>query len=177
MLNFSYDSINAKFYRWCWSVKEMPNLCEYFWKTIIMWILSPMLIICLPDILVSIIKKKKINNINSSLIDGFKYHFLIQLIICISISTYSYFTYGSNTFFVGRDHSIYTYYKLFGFVFTSLFFIGIISIFLIYLIDRISKFFSTRKIDINIKRNILVEGVKSWYNKSCPKINWIKKEN
>ena len=65
MLEFNYDTINAKIYRWFWNIKKMPNLCPYFWKSILMWLIIPFVfLICLPDILFSLINKEKINNIN-----------------------------------------------------------------------------------------------------------------
>ena len=145
----------------------MPNLCPYFWKSILMWLIIPFVfLICLPDILFSLINKEKINNINFSLEQGVKYHVIIQAVISVIIFIYNIIKSRGYKFY-GNYIDVY---EIFGLLIVLIVSICLMILLIIFLFEKLK----TKK--SNKKPNLITEGIKSWYYKRCPQINWIKKE-
>jgi len=185
MLNFKYDSLNAKLYRWFYDVRRMPNLCPYFWKSIIMWILIvPYELIVLPGHLRLIIWRDKVlDDKPDEITFGVIGHVAIQFGIA-----FLYFWY--NVLFLhnqgaNANGSVGVYYAI-GFVTTlGLVIGGAIALGVVlkqksdkkkldaYLEENDGKFpWNDEHLKRNKKPSLIIEGIKAWYQNSCPQINW-----
>lgn len=162
-MKLSTNSLSAKLYRWFYDQNEMPNnLCPYFWKLVIMYILIiPYVIITLPS---QIVFKFEQNDKETNIAMSIFLFLLIFVIICmISVPVILLFDLNPNEFW------------------RNIFSGGVISwVFLItigiyygfkYLFQKLKQ-----KLNETEKKNsyILVEFVKAKYNKYCPKIDWDK---
>jgi len=184
MLNFKYDSLNAKIYRWFYDVRVMPNLCPYFWKSILMWLLIvPYEAIVLPGHLrLLILQEKELDDKPDEITFGVLGHCAIQLGI-------SFFYFWYNVLFLHnqgfhRNGPVGVYYAI-GFLTTM----GIVVTGSVFGGIALKEKSDAKKLeayieehghypwnDEHLKRNkkpsLIVEGLKAWYTKSCPKINW-----
>ena len=197
MLEYRYNSLHAKMFRWFYNTSFMPNLCLYFWKSIIMWVLIiPYEIIVLPYqlffLFLRLIKKEEIYDKDFEIPGSILCHTIIQGLIGVYFFLLSFFTKFS-------IFESYRYDKSFKNL-TPYEFIGLMTIFMFIVMSIIWKIIdyqSNRKekllnewISKNGKyplngehlesyksfgkNNLIINGIKSWYEKSCPKIKWIK---
>jgi hypothetical protein len=174
-MNLNYNSITAKLYRWFYAKYEMPkNLCPYFWKLVIMWIfIIPYTILSLPYI--AMYKWNKGDSVAEKPGTGLFLYFILGLFLSAMFSISAFWIWFPDDTFLSNIQSVGIV------VWITAFILGIIEG---YKFLRTMYLESKRKRDydrmfdknnyIKPKResNIIVEWVKSTYNKSCPKIDW-----
>lgn len=184
-MKLRYDSINARLYRWFYSkeTSEMPsNLCPYFWKSAIMWILLPLFsIILLPTILTKSTEELSVRFAASILI-----YLMLFLIFLMLFCPVSFIIWG----YIGGN-SIYSSWQIGG----LMVWLMAILAFIWYSISTFIKKMKIKRMRINEefiwtpdgdripnphysaekqRDNIILEFIKAKYNKNCPKIDWEK---
>lgn len=179
-------SLSTKLYLWFYGldVDQLPsNLCPYFWKLVLMYILLiPYSIFCLPVILteigLKIIKKESSDNTTG---ERMGYSIAMYIILFGVSSLIVSFTLLWNTYSQKTNPFLYNL-SIGG---TFLWFIGLVTgIYhgLKYMINSIRdwNYNRTIKYDENGYRiyrepkvNIVKEFVKAKYHKYCPKIDWV----
>ena len=162
-MKLSTNSLSAKLYRWFYNQNKMPNnLCPYFWKLVIMYILIiPYFIITLPS---QILYKFEKNDIQINLGYSLVLYFIIFLIVCIaSVPILLLFDLNPNEFWK----------NIFGYGVLSWVVLIVFGIYhgFKYLLRYLKQNPNETQKE---NSNILVEFVKAKYNKYCPKINWDK---
>lgn len=176
MLNYSKTSLNAKF--WCWYYVKKPSrlpasICPYFWSSLWAWVaLIPYLLVSFPVILVNVVKpstkSSMIDKSSDRFVFGLVGHVLIHCIIAAGC-----FIAG---FFIGfgKPNSTFEKYATFGAVITVFSIIG-------FILWQLHKWQESKKqydeygweIRKPSSRNIIVDGIKDFYNKHCTPINWV----
>jgi hypothetical protein len=178
-MKLNKNSFSARLYRWVYATEQMPkNLCPYFWKLVIMWIvIVPYAILSLPYIALN-----KRNDIGSSFFEKPG----SGLILYVGVGLVLSMLWSISIFFVGffPKHSFAQSIQILGML---LWIIGIA-------IGgwNLAKWGIEKYKDSKIKYrydghgnvvgrkfeepkpNIIVEYAKAAYNKYCPQINWEK---
>lgn len=174
MMKLSTHSKNIQFYSWFYgldgySLTKQKNFCPIFWKLVIAYLLAiPYVIFCLPVILMEIFNKNYENGDNSP---SFR----------IGMSTFSYIGFfvifcmvmGVSLFFVEYDKD--TLFKQFAYVGMVFWFAGFcigISELHKYIIKKYKQKRNIYRIGSEKNPNLIVIGIKSWYEKNCPRIEW-----
>ena len=185
MLEYNYNSLHARIFRWFYNTSFMPNLCPYFWKSIIMWgLIIPYEVIVLPYqsffLFLRLIKKDQIYDKDFEVHGSILGHIIIQALIGI------YFFLLSCIKGFNKNLSPYEFIGFMTIVFTVI--MSIVWFLINFQSNRREKLLNewiskNGKYPLNNehlksyktfrKNNLLVDGIKSWYKKSCPKIKWI----
>ena len=172
----NYNSISARLYRAFYEIDEMPtNLCPYFWKQVIMYILwIPYLTFSLPFIIIESLSNKRlsINNLSSdnkfeSCLIGTMIYALLSLSILLLVCEYHLIKYWFNAY--SYDSRLATG-------------AGLINIVVVVALNIIAivKYFRNKKENNRSKEtssNILIEFIKAKYNNYCPTLEWQGKIN
>lgn len=164
-MNSSYNSITAKLYRWFYVTDKMPtNLCPYFWKCVLMYLLIlPYTIFSLPSILLDLIPSMKdFNNIKSTMDrpkSAIGLYFILYLVISVIFTLI--FIWSATP----SDIDNYAHLYLPGVIISATTLIGLVG----FLYTKNKKHRGER----NKTDNITISFIKSRYNKYCPKINWV----
>lgn len=173
-MELNKNSTTARLYRWFYNIKEMPqNLCPYFWKLALMWILViPFSIFTLPTLLFSDLK-------DNHPIKRFSASFIIYGIIYIAfgliLAPIIWIFYAEtplNSAMLGAT----VVGTIIWFVLAILGFLKLAE----YLLEKISDAVHYRRYKNYKKKHlkqadepsVIIEFVKARYNKYCPKIDW-----
>lgn len=180
-MKLNQNSISARMYRWFYLTYDMPqNLCPYFWKLVIMWVLIiPYGLISLPVI---IIKQEPDEWGIRPLFGAFLYLFLFVIFIALFPLTY---------FFWGWfDHnSTFGKWQVGGILIWAVVLMCTAVWGVIMIIDKRKRIKRHRQtmyiwtdegdyvtnpdyVLYEDKPNIISEFIKAKYNKYCPKIEW-----
>jgi len=157
-MELTRDSLLSKTYRWFYNTHTMPNnLCEYFWRLVIMVLLIiPSAILSSPINFLGLLSKD--SNYSHSNLPGPGFVawvalFLIQsIIVFIVIVLFLSFPEDGYLYHVGGIGLVMFFSVVIGLIF--------------YAFSKITP----RK--VNLKQNIAVEYLKAKKNKYCPKIDW-----
>jgi hypothetical protein len=179
-MKLNRNSISVKLYRWFYGTVRLPeNLCPYFWKLVLAYILFiPYSIFCIPNILFMEVLNKNYENGDHStgarMGISFGYYLIAFVLLCmVTAAGYLFVDYEKDGFFdrilpggilfwiagigIGGYHGIK------------------------YLIERYKEK-RDYYIDENGRRwykskektdNIIIAFTKAKYNKYCPKIEWV----
>ena len=165
------DSINTKLYLWFYSTNEwdLPkNLCPYFWKLVIMYILIvPYSIFCLPIVLSDIYESVAKNNRSTiNTMDRVYLSIVLYLVLFLIVSLLSTFIipWTDPNSFLGKAGR--------GAIIAWIVIIGIASYEGIKYLRRRSRISEKKE----KSPNIIVEFTKAKYYKYCPTIEWAKKQ-
>jgi hypothetical protein len=174
-MKLNVNSVSARLYRWFYVTNKMPqNLCPYFWKLVIMWILIvPYTILSLPYI---VVYKGKDNSdsFGEKPVTGFFIYCILGLVLSMLFSI--------SIFFVGfypKDTFLLNFQTLGSLLWMIAILFGGYCL-IIWLVEKYKD--SKIKYDENGVRifrpknekdpNILIEWIKASYNKYCPRIEW-----
>ena len=172
-MEISKNSITTKLYRWFYSISanKLPNnLCPYFWKTVIMYILIiPISLIVSPAIILEIIQKDNLDNNTLEqrfLISLFIYVILFVILLMLSPIIY-YFNQSPESIWYGLKKGGYIMWTIVTFIFLCV--MG-------------SKLYDKKKeveedpfgekLVKKSKPNIITVFIKAKYKKYCPQITW-----
>jgi hypothetical protein len=170
-MKLNYNSFSSKLYRLIYATDEMPsNLCSYFWKVIASYVIAiPILIITLPFELLRIFIKDE--DLFFTPID--LRIFITFIICCFLLGVFTLISPIILLFGYKPENGAF----IFNFIYVGLFswVIG-----LIFGLTYVTRYLQTayknritrKKIVIEHKNNIVVEFVKTKYNKCCSKIDW-----
>lgn len=161
------NSISAKLFRWFYSAKELPtNLCPYFWKLVVAYMLAiPLFVICLPTTILNI--DSSYESVGERIGMGLLYWVIIFMLIS-ALSPIS-------LFWVSPKVGTFLWFLIAcGFmVWAALLGVGIV-----YLPTEIRDRLKERKWEKRNepkkekRPNIIIEMIKATYHKYCPKIDW-----
>jgi hypothetical protein len=174
-MKLSKNSISAKLYQWFYLTNNLPNnLCPYFWKLLLMYVLIiPYFIVSLPCLISDYkeyfdSKKYYWQSFNERFFVGLAFYFILFIIFLMLTAL-------SHIFINYTKDSLFFYFSMVGFCFWLL---GIVFL-IIHLITSISNKIKYRRNLINDddddnekKPNIVIEFIKAKYNNYCPKIDW-----
>ena len=176
MLNYKYNSLNAKIYRWFYDVRRMPNLCPYFWKSVIMWILMiPTLVLSLPYMIATFLGIEKANDWFERIFGGvflWLATFAAYMVLCaIAYPILLQFHYPISRHV--RDPALAGTVLLVGVTLILGYF------YIEKVIEKVIKKYRDNKkskkyngVPEERTANLLIEGIKSFYHKHCPQIEW-----
>lgn len=167
------NSFSANFYKWVYETKQLPkNLCPYFWKLLLGWVIwiifgIPIAALLVPMLVISLFDKEIKGDLN-----GNKYGFAVAgaiiyfLIFCVASVVIFLLTLFSVIQFV-EDEGFYDLQMIGGMITFVLIIFGIIAG-ILYLHNN------KNRPDKNIDKspNIVKEFIKAKYNRYCPKIDW-----
>lgn len=179
-MQLEHNSFSAKLYRWYYGTKSMPkNLCPYFWKLVIAYIVAlPLLVVTLPYEIIYFKTRDNDETITNRICVSFIICLFFWAVFCL-LSVFSLI------FDYEPVHESPMYYSILTGVLGWLIIIPITSYHGIkYLIQKAKEpkriYDEEGNYVIQGKRtkpNIVVEFVKAKYNKYCPKIEWNNKPN
>jgi len=165
-MKLNKNSVNARLYRWFYNVDLMPrSICPYFWKLILMWLLViPYCVWLAPVYIIHRLTGERILNVKQS--DKFEYAFITNSLLFISIILLL----GVSSLFVNYENVLLKALSEVGVIslFTSLFII-ILLLFLRFITRPKKLKMSDVRED---KPSIILEFIKSKYNKMCTVIDW-----
>jgi amino acid transporter len=189
MIQLKENSITARMYRWFYTKQNMPNnLCPYFWKVVIMYlVIIPYFLGCLPVVVSKRLQKiqKTVETIRP-LISLVVYMLFILLFFALCPLI--------NLFYKMPEKFVTSGYALYVILGVILVVIGII-LFFEWLKDRRNKIEYQRELLERMKQNnldpknfdfepirtpaifVIVEYIKAYYKKYCPQITWNKSSN
>ena len=159
------DSIIPRIYRWFYVTNNMPeNLCPYFWKLVLMWIvIVPYIIISIPGTI--IFKKHKVDSTGERLARGILSSTLISVVLSMLWSL--------SIFFIGefpKGSFLYVIQEA-GIIIWFIFIVIVFYLLVDWLIRRYNKykigFIKSKK-----ESSVIFEWMKATYNKYCPMISW-----
>ena len=183
-MKLNQNSLSARLYRWFYLTDSMPqNLCPYFWKLVIMWIIIiPYGLVTLPAVRF----KSELDGWSMRFIGG-AFMWLMIFAVFVAIFPLTYFIWGwfdpKSTFGAWQITGIFIW------VVTAI----------CLMIWGIMEFIQRRKekswkkhveyiwnneggyvpnpeyVPYTPKPNIIIEFIKAKYNKYCPTIEWTKK--
>jgi len=180
MMKLSTHSKNIQFYSWFYGLDEysltkQKNFCPIFWKLIIAYLLAiPYVIFCLPVILFELFDKNYENGDHTT---GSRIG--MSMAVYISLLVAFCMVMGVSLFFVSYDiKSTFMSCAIGGVLFwicAAIF--GVIE--LIKYIKRKRVKYDENGYRINSEKtpNLIVIGIKSWYEKNCPRIEWTDSKN
>jgi len=162
MINLNKNSITAKLYCWFYNVKSLPtNLCPYFWKVVIMYLLLPFLGIP------ALIGHKLDDNTNAFIkaLLGIVAIIFVMLLISLIVSPIVVFNWWLLDI---KPNSLYMNTTEVGLMcWTGLLFVG-----LWHLGEQLYKYIFNRETHTPKETNVVIAFVKAKYHKYCPTINW-----
>jgi hypothetical protein len=180
-MKLNHNSISARLYRWFYMKEGMPqNLCPYFWKLVIMWILIiPYGLLSLPVI----IGKNEIKEWGVRPLAG-AFGWGILFIIFVAIFPITYLFWG---WFDSK--TLFGSWQLAGIFVWSIILIGSVTWGILEFIKRgVEKKRHIKEewiydeygdyvrnpdyVPFEARPNIIKEFIKAKYNKYCPKIDW-----
>lgn len=184
-MKLNQNSISARLYRWFYLTEDMPtNLCPYFWKLVVMYILLiPVGIITLPTIFSKRIHYGDFNFTERLIVSFVSWALMFFVFIAIFPITY---------LFVGwfPKDTTFNAWQIIGLGLWIGVIIGCLITLPIYLYKRRKEKHQQRYkksiwneefgdyvdnpdyVPYESKPNILIEFIKAKYNKYCPKIDW-----
>ena len=169
---FDYNSINARVYRWFWFTSNMPNLCPYFWKSVIMWLLMlPTIALTLVHMIASAFGMEKADDWFSRIFGGFfMWLFAFGAYLSLCAITYPLLLWLHSPFAKSvREPALAGTVLLVGVALIFSFF---------YIKEKIERLRDIRQhkkynaVPEERTANLLIEGIKSFYHKYCPQIEW-----
>lgn len=165
-MKLNYNSVSANIYRWFYSTTNMPsNLCPYFWRWLIMWILIiPYSLLVLPYY---IFNRRSDPHRGERPFFGLLFYIGLALGLSMILSAIHIFTP------IQFPLSLTTLIDIGNCIWTVL----VISLFA-RIVDFIkSKIFHKKNPSVqrSFGSSLIIEYIKSTYNKSCPRIDWIRK--
>lgn len=189
MIQLKENSITARLYRWFYTKQNMPNnLCPYFWKVVIMYlVIVPYSLWCLP-----VIVSKRIQKIQETAEAMRPLMALLFYMLCFIL--FVALCPGINIFYKMPKDFVTSGYVLYGILGIISFVVGII-LFFEWLKDRRDKIEYQRELLENIKKQgldhkdfdieplttpaifVILEYIKGYYKKYCPQITWNKSSN
>ena len=182
-MKLNSNSISSNLYRWFYATNDLPNnLCPYFWKLVLAWlVLIPYSIVCLPVIISELVDKDYCYD-NNSTGSRIGYSVLVYAglfgILCMLSVFGCFFTLPEKDTFYMFLVTLGSMIWLIAIVFGS--------------IEGVKSFREwnyRRKIKYDKdgyriwnepkqqKTYLVVEFAKAKYNKYCPKIDWVNKDN
>ena len=176
------DSLNIKFYCWFygldqWDLARQKNFCPIFWKLVLGYILAiPYTLWCLPVVIRELLDKRYYNGETST---GSRVAISFVIYASLLILFMMGLTVGMFFFKYPKD-SVYLNLAAGG----VLAWIGLIVFLIHQLYIKVKRKIEYRKthdsegnfIHREKRENILVEGFKAWYNKNCPRVEWVTDE-
>lgn len=169
-MDLDYNSTTAKIYRWFYGTEKMPKSgCTYWRKAIFAYLLLiPTVCFCLP-----VLFFEKRNNFEDNNPYIWKYvlscvfYFCLYCLFSIGYAIYCFY---NHTHLVkdSWEHAtcaLGAYWIVVG---------GAVGV--VCSISYLTKKIIGRKKDKETKPNIIIEFVKTKYNKICPTLNWINKD-
>jgi hypothetical protein len=179
-MKLSTSSKSIQFYSWFYGVDEyslikQKNFCPIFWKLVIAYLFAiPYIIFCLPVILMEIFGKNYENGDHStgSRI-GMSFFIYVAIFIAFSMIL------GASLIFFKYNKDSFLQKCATGGVLFWVFAFGVGTGELIKYIKkkRIKYDEDGYRIYEEKKPNLLVTGIKSWYEKNCPRIEWADLKN
>jgi len=169
-MELNINGFTARTYRWFYAEYGMPeNLCPYFWKLVIMWVLIiPVSILAIPMLLIN--KDEGYISLPAKIFGGALLYVGMFLIFCMFVAL-SVFWNG----FHGTSENIWDDLQIMGFCGWA----SVITFCILSLVKFIKEKMSERKYKKlyttpyeGHKNNIVFEFIKAKYNKYCPKIEW-----
>lgn len=162
-----------KLYRWTYGVSERElepqnNLCPIFWKILISLIfLIPNLVIGLPAHIITYVSKEAYYDTKMLI------KYLISILVYAIL--YSLFAFVLSIIVYFRNVELLGMSVKDAKTILIMFIGAIIMIIIAILVYKLSSQIKKRRNQdgVNKSKSILIEGVKAWYNKYCPKITWI----
>ncbi len=173
-MTINYNSFSSKLYRWFYGTNKMPNnLCPYFWKLIIAFVLAiPIFVLTLPFEIAQLFAKKTLEDFDKTPIHIRLFISVLTVLFLICVAA----VLAPISLFFGyvpeKGTLIQDLFILGTFIWILVLFFGSIKLF-DYLKDRYSSNSGNRKRNKVKGDNILIEFVKAKYNKYCPKIEWV----
>ena len=180
-MKLKFNSLTARLYRWFYMESGMPeNLCPYFWKLVLMWLLMvPTVILTLPVITT----KQKPDGAIARLILGFALWVFFGIVI-VALAPITIFFWG----FLGQK-SVIGNLQAFG----IFLWVVILMVSIIFGVVHLLKTIKDRRnhirrewvwdhngdyvknpdyIPYEPQASIIIEFIKAKYKKYCPKIEW-----
>lgn len=175
-MELNLNSLHARIYKNVLFVEnyEMPkSLCAYFWKSVLMWLFMPILIVVLlPMYIFRTVSQRK--HIERDEAWGLSIVVYLSLLMGYSIAIFFYCLFAD----VSKEYMKEMEFFIFvGFI--SCFILFILGI--IYGVGKVHEYRNKKRWErvvngIEPKQNVIVEAIKGFYNKHCPRITW-KSEN
>lgn len=170
-MEIKLNSITSIIYRWFYATKIMPkSLCPYFWKVVLMYIfLLPYALLSLPTSIYYKIKDKNFYGDSEFFLEKPFIGILLYTTILISLIL----LFSLSIFWIDFEQkSFFRCFQVVG----ILLWIGII---LAVIITTITKYYEDKRYrdwyndeEKKVKKYMLIEYIKAFYNKHCPKIDW-----
>ncbi len=152
-MTLNETSIIARLYRWFYDVRTLPNnLCAYFWRVVLMWVLLLLTgIFILPTLIFSRTRASCY---------GEELSFNIGIIIMLTIASFMIYSILALTPLINFDGEVHIRAVVVGVIA----WVGFFTIMGAVLIEEYKS--------NTLGDNILVGYVKAKYNRYCPKIEW-----
>jgi hypothetical protein len=173
-MTINYNSFSSKVYRWFYATDKMPNnLCPYFWKLIVAFVLAiPLFLFTLPFEIVQMFARIKQQEVEFVPIHVRLLGTVVILILLFGLAAF----FAPISLFFGYEPQEKTFLSnliVGGLLIWMIAFIaGMVSL-IGYLKDRYDSNNGNRKRNKVKGDNIVVEFAKAKYNKYCPKIEWV----
>lgn len=174
-MKLNFNSPISKTYRWFYATDQMPqNLCPYFWKLVLMWILIvPYVILSLPYLIAY--KKDKGNSVAEKPGSGLMIWVALGMVAAMLFSFSLFWTVFPKDSFLQQMQILGVVLWLVAVVLVA--YQGILWIKEKYKESKIKYDENGRRIWRPVEEkspSIIKEFIKAKYNKYCPKIDWKK---
>ena len=170
-MELNLNSLHARIFRSVLFVEthQMPKtLCPYFWQSVLMWVFMPLiLLVTLPKRILLLFKGNK-HNFWESVILSLGLYFGLFIVYSMGFFVYCLFTNPTKEFLDRYERFIIIGFLGWGVGIISSITYGFLSI--KEKMDR--KKFENYEFGKPKKKNVIVESVKGFYNKYCPRITW-----
>jgi hypothetical protein len=171
-MKLSKNSISAKLYQWFYLTNNLTNnLCPYFWKLLLMYVLIiPYFIVSLPYLIKEYkdsfnSKEYSWQSFNQRFFVGFAFNIILFIIFLMLTAL-------SHIFINYTKDSLFFYFSMVGFVIWMSIIIFLIIHLTTFIINKIKYRRNLINDDNENKPNIVIEFIKAKYNNYCPKIDW-----
>lgn len=165
-MKLNKNSFSSKFYKWFYETSILPNnLCPYFWKLLLAWVLVallgiPSMVLLIPFLFIGIFFKDSLSMLKDNKYGAILVGFFLNLALFVLVCIVFFFLALFGVMQYAKDSNMGVLQICGGFFS----FIGGCSG-ISYLLGNLNK--------IKVKQpSIITEFVKAKYNKYCPKIDW-----